>query len=182
MCRCRFLFVALLLLVGTSILRADAFDYYINPLLAKVPDTAGVAKEVKRLPAETIVESGGVIPNNTSALLVVQREAEYKANQPQRPGLFVYQFEAMSRNRLGYDAGLKAMAADPLYDRDWSAFIDDLRASNAAAAAPDDSRFFIAGFWARRSNLSFTRSMTKADSWAYTVPSAPTARAISSVL
>ena len=31
------------------------------------------------------------------------------------------------RNRLGYDDGLKAMAADPFYDPDWSAFIDDLR-------------------------------------------------------
>ena len=28
---------------------------------------------------------------------------------------------------LGYDAGLRAMAADPHYDRDWSAFVNDLR-------------------------------------------------------
>jgi len=62
-----------------------------------------------------------------SALLALQREAEYRAGAAGRPGLFVYQFEVLSRNRLGYDAGLRAMAADPLYDRDWSAFIDDLR-------------------------------------------------------
>ena len=62
-----------------------------------------------------------------SALLVLQREAEYRAEQPQPPGLFVYQFEVMSRNRLGYDDGLRAMAADPFYDKNWSAFMDDLR-------------------------------------------------------
>jgi hypothetical protein len=62
-----------------------------------------------------------------SALLVLQREAEYKTGQPTRAGLFVYQFEVLSRNRLGYDQGLRAMAADGFYDRDWSAFIDDLR-------------------------------------------------------
>ena len=62
-----------------------------------------------------------------SALLVLQREAEYQASQPPRPGLFVYQFEVLSRNRLGYDGGLRAMAADPFYDADWRAFLDDLR-------------------------------------------------------
>jgi hypothetical protein len=61
------------------------------------------------------------------ALLALQREAEFKAGGPAPPGLFVYQFEVMCRNRLGYDDGLKAMAADPLYDADWRAFIDDLR-------------------------------------------------------
>ncbi len=33
----------------------------------------------------------------------------------------------MSRNRIGYDDGLRAMAADPFYDANWSAFMDDLR-------------------------------------------------------
>src|SRR4029078_4137495 len=38
-------------------------------------------------------------------------------------GLFVYQFEALSRNRLGYDEGLLCLQADPVYDSDWKAFI-----------------------------------------------------------
>ena len=74
----------------------------------------GAEEEARRFPLD-------------SALLVLQREAEYHAGRPGRPGLFVYQFEVLSRNRLGYDDGLKAMAADPFYDPDWSAFIDDLR-------------------------------------------------------
>lgn len=69
--RLPFLFAAWLLLAGTSALRADAFDNYINPLLTKAPD-AGAAKEVKRLTAEDIVANNGIIPNSTSALLLVQ--------------------------------------------------------------------------------------------------------------
>jgi hypothetical protein len=54
-----------------------------------------------------------------TALLVLERLANYLAEKPTRPGLFVYQFETISRNRLGYDDGLAAMAADPLYDQNW---------------------------------------------------------------
>ena len=38
-------------------------------------------------------------------LLVLEREAKFKADGPTLPGLFVYQFEALSRNRLGYGRG-----------------------------------------------------------------------------
>ena len=51
------------------------------------------------------------------------REAQYRTEpEISRPGLFLYQFEALCRNRLGYDEGLEAIAADPSYDgvwRDW---------------------------------------------------------------
>ena len=61
------------------------------------------------------------------ALLVLEREARYKSEEPTRPGLFVYQFEALSRNRLGYGKGLEAMAGDPFYDEDWRDYIHLLR-------------------------------------------------------
>jgi hypothetical protein len=57
------------------------------------------------------------------ALLVLEREAKCKADSPTQAGLFVYQFEAISRNRLGYAKGLAAMAADPFYDDDWRDYI-----------------------------------------------------------
>jgi hypothetical protein len=63
-----------------------------------------------------------------SALLVLEREAKYKAEAPSLPGLFVYQFETLSRNRLGYNKGLEAIAADPLYSEDWRDYIVTLRA------------------------------------------------------
>jgi len=62
-----------------------------------------------------------------AALLVLEREARYKADGASPAGLFVYQFEVISRNRLGYDDGLTALASEPLYDPDWRAFVSDLR-------------------------------------------------------
>lgn len=62
-----------------------------------------------------------------TALLVLEREAQYKAGEPTRPGLFVYQFESIMRNRLGYDAGLIAMAGDPFYDAAWQEYLDVVR-------------------------------------------------------
>jgi hypothetical protein len=62
-----------------------------------------------------------------TALLVLQREAEYRAGQPTPSGLFVYQFEVISRNRLGYEDGLIGMAADPLYSPPWSEFVQMVR-------------------------------------------------------
>ncbi len=59
-----------------------------------------------------------------TALLVLEREALYRAGPWTAPGLFVYQFEALSRNRLGYDAGLQAMSADPFYDADWRTYLE----------------------------------------------------------
>jgi hypothetical protein len=62
-----------------------------------------------------------------SALLVLEREAGYHAAQVTKPGLFVYQFEALSRNRLGYDAGLQAMIGDPFYDDAWREYLQMVR-------------------------------------------------------
>ena len=61
--------------------------------------------------------------NTDTGLLILEREAEYRAGTPTAPGLFIYQFETISRNRLGYDEGLRSMASDPFYDADWKAFV-----------------------------------------------------------
>ena len=57
------------------------------------------------------------------ALLILEREAKYRADGPTTAGLFVYQFEAISRNRLGYGRGLDAMAGDPFFSEDWRDYI-----------------------------------------------------------
>ena len=36
------------------------------------------------------------------ALLILEREAKYKCENPSLAGLFIFQFESLSRNRLGY--------------------------------------------------------------------------------
>ena len=87
--------------------------HYFTPFQAHVVTQAEV--DLSRFPME-------------SALLLLEREAKYKAEGPSLPGLFVYQFEAVSRNRLGYNKGLEAMAADPFYAEDWRDYIVTLRA------------------------------------------------------
>lgn len=62
-----------------------------------------------------------------TALLVLEREAEYRAGKVSPPGLFVYQFEVLCRNRLGYDEGLQSMASDPYYTVDWRAYLQMVR-------------------------------------------------------
>jgi hypothetical protein len=60
-------------------------------------------------------------------LEILRREAEYRAIEPTRQGIFLYQFEALCRNRLGYDRGLDAIAGDPAFDEIWQNWIRSVR-------------------------------------------------------
>lgn len=53
------------------------------------------------------------------ALLILEREAEYRSGDPTPQGLFIFQLETLSRNHLGYSLGLKAMEGDDFYDEHW---------------------------------------------------------------
>jgi len=61
------------------------------------------------------------------ALEVLRREAEYRSDDPSPQGVFLYQFESLCRNRLGYDQGLDAVALDPTFDDRWRRWIGDVR-------------------------------------------------------
>src|SRR5688500_17861162 len=61
------------------------------------------------------------------AIEILRHEAEYRAKSPIPQAMFMYQFECLCRNRLKYDAGLGAMAADPIYDDAWREWISELR-------------------------------------------------------
>lgn len=61
------------------------------------------------------------------ALKILEREAEYRSENPTSAGLFIYQFECIARNRLGYHKGLEAIANDTLYNDDWSQWIRKLK-------------------------------------------------------
>lgn len=63
----------------------------------------------------------------TVAMEILHREADYRAKQPAAQGLFLYQFETLSRNRLRYDHGLEAMAGDPIYNDDWREWLKVVR-------------------------------------------------------
>ncbi len=61
------------------------------------------------------------------ALKILEREALYRAEQPTPQGIFVYQFECLCRNRLGYEKGLAAIAGDPVFDEGWREWIITVR-------------------------------------------------------
>lgn len=61
------------------------------------------------------------------ALEILEREAEYRSRGAPVQGVFLFHFEALARNRLGYDRGLAAVAGDSAYDAAWREWIDTVR-------------------------------------------------------
>lgn len=72
-------------------------------------------------------EEEGLRFSMDTALEVLEYEAQYRSQSPTPQGLFVYQFEVLCRNRLGYDEGLDAMMLDSFYDSDWRDFLEVVR-------------------------------------------------------
>ncbi len=63
-----------------------------------------------------------------TALQILAAEAQYRSHEKlDSQGLFFFQFEAISRNRLTYDRGLKAMSEDPVYSSPWKEWLLILR-------------------------------------------------------
>lgn len=61
------------------------------------------------------------------AFEILRFEAEHRSKNPAPAAAFMYQFEALCRNRLRYEAGLAAMADDPMYDEAWRDWILTVR-------------------------------------------------------
>lgn len=101
-----------LLLTGRIGDGMDRLRHYFTPFQAFVMSKA---------------EEEGAKFDQKTALLILQRLAEYLAESPTPAGLFIYQFECIARNRLGYDDGMAAMAEDPLFDDDWRSWILKIR-------------------------------------------------------
>ncbi len=122
--------------VGEELLSTTRLPMAISFVLSEVKMTGAMSPAMARInhyftPFQTHVITQAELDASRfsmdQALLVLEREARYKSQEPTRPGLFVYQFEALSRNRLGYGKGLEAIASDPYYDEDWRDYIHMLR-------------------------------------------------------
>lgn len=61
------------------------------------------------------------------ALNILRFLAELMAKGPTPPTVFLYQFEVLCRNRLGYEQGLDAMSFDTIYSAEWSEWIQEVR-------------------------------------------------------
>jgi hypothetical protein len=122
--------------VREEILATTNLPKAIDFLAAELKHSGGLAPGMKRLghyftpfQAYVVGESereGGKFDFRT-ALELLRREAGFKAEGSTAAALFVYQFEAIARNRLGYDKGLEAMSRDPAFDEGWREWILTVR-------------------------------------------------------
>ena len=122
--------------VHQEILSITRLPWAIQFLSAELKHTGTLSSGFTRLPhyftpfqafVVEQAEAEGLRFNMETALVILEREAAYKAGTLTPAGLFVYQFEALSRNRLGYQRWLECMRADPFYDQSWKAFLDMVR-------------------------------------------------------
>jgi hypothetical protein len=122
--------------IHEEILATTRLPYAIQFLATEVKHSGNLSSGFARLPHYFTPFQSFVIRQTEeenrrfsieTALLLLEREAAYRAGSPTPAGLFIYQFEGLSRNRLGYDQGLQAMAADPFYDSDWRAYLELVR-------------------------------------------------------
>lgn len=122
--------------IHEEILSTTRLPYAIQFLATELKHTGLLSSGFARLPhyftpfqafvLRQTEQEGSRISIET-ALLVLEREAEYRSGKPTAPGLFMYQFEVLCRNRLGYDEGLTGMAGDPFYDQEWRDYLDLVR-------------------------------------------------------
>ncbi len=121
-----------LLQVDEEILSTTRLPYAIQFLAAELRHSGLLSSGLARLPHYFTPFQAFIIQQSEDerkrfdieiGLLVLEREAQFRAGSVSPPGLFVYQFETLSRNRLGYNEGLDAMIGDPVYHKEWKEYL-----------------------------------------------------------
>lgn len=122
--------------IKEEVLATTRLPMAIDFLLAELKHLGGVSSAMKRLghyftPFQQFVMHEAEDDHRRFdlfvALEILAREAKFRADGISRQGLFLYQLEALSRNRLGYDPGLGAIAEDPSFDQDWRNWVFTVR-------------------------------------------------------
>jgi len=122
--------------IGQEVLTTTMLPFAIDFMAGELRLTGGFATAMARLPHYFTPFQTYVVAEAEKAegrfdfrigLEILQREAEYRAKGASPQGIFLYQFEALCRNRLGYERGLDAVAADPSYDQNWREWIITVR-------------------------------------------------------
>jgi hypothetical protein len=126
----------LLIAARQEILATTQLPYAIDFMAGELRLTGGFATAMARLPHyfttfQTYLVSEAEKADGRFdfriALEILEKEAEYRAKDPAVQGIFLFQFEILCRNRLGYDRGLDAIAGDNVYDADWRQWLSILR-------------------------------------------------------
>jgi len=126
----------LLVAIRQEILATTKLPMALEFMVQELRHTGGFATAMAHIPhyftpfqtfvvAEAETEGGRF--DFRIATEILERDAEYRAGSPSAQGVFLYQFETLCRNRLGYDRGLAAMAGDPIYDDNWREWILTVR-------------------------------------------------------
>jgi len=96
-------------------------------------------------------------------LEILRKEAQYRAGEPTPQGIFLYQLEAISRNRLNYDRGLQASSADPAFDQGWRDWIRKLRRQIGMVDIADLIYVHSEYYWQRQGSDASGDSPSAAD-------------------
>ncbi|MEZ6129822.1 MAG: hypothetical protein R3C59_14155 [Planctomycetaceae bacterium] len=122
--------------IQEEILATTRLPMAIDFMRAEIMHSGRISDAMKRLghyftPFQTYVitmaEDDVSRFDQVTGLEMLEREARYRADGCSMAGLFVYQFECLARNRLGYSDGLTAMADDTAYNEAWKKWILSLR-------------------------------------------------------
>jgi hypothetical protein len=122
--------------VKQEVLATTQLPYALDFMASELRLTGGFATAMAKLPHyftpfQSFVVAEGEKPEGKFdfrvGLEILQCEAEYRAQSPTPQGLFLFQFETLCRNRLGYDRGLEAIAGDEMYDANWREWILTVR-------------------------------------------------------
>ncbi len=126
----------LLASLGQELLATTGLPHAVDFMASELRLTGGFATAMGRLshyftPFQTYVvaeaENEGGRFDFRIAMQILEREADYRSKEPTPQGSFLYQFEVLCRNRLGYDYGLEAVSGDPIFDDGWREWILTVR-------------------------------------------------------
>ena len=127
----------------------------INFLLGEIQLTGGISEGMQQLkhyftPFQTFIVSQAEDDYSKfdlrTGLEILEREATYRSKDAKQAGLFIFQFECIARNRLGYQDGLDVIAADPMYDETWQTWIRSIR-HQLGTVDFSDILFLRSEFW-----------------------------------
>lgn len=127
--------------IGEEILATTKLPTAIEFMAAESEHTGLMSSAMKRLghyfaPFQAFVIEQAELDTTKltmeMALELLEREANYRAGDGHKrvasaDGLFIYQFEALSRNSLGFREGMQAIADDPLLDDNWREWVLRIR-------------------------------------------------------
>ncbi len=115
-----------------EILSTTKLPLAIDFLLAELMHVGTMATAMKKLPHYFEPFQTFLIENAEDetgrfdmlrALVILEYEAKFRAENSDPVSMFFFQFETLCDNHLDYDFGLEAMAQDSIYDQQWTDWI-----------------------------------------------------------